>query len=449
MRRIRAIVAAIVFALTASFGITSADQFLQMRAELAGGPTQTYSTAALFDDLVSPSEQTAAATWNVSPPTGLRPCCALGHNLGVAVGPVPVPIVRLDNVIHPNALGRHRYNSNLINLAIDRRTGLGLREQNGILYTCGGGVIDTAHIRDYADLTVYLYSVLEPRLGRPQTIELPDQAGRRFVQLHEIAPELLERVGRRTLALELAGWISFQLSIWHETASWYGWSSVPLFPETVSAFSPEDLYTNVLGIRLAFALIRAGRTATQQDYERAMDESMPRLLARLGAMPAALSRSVLSAIDGVWWTSTERLPHREVVQLRSFDTGPHMVPLRVPRQRLHETLGEYAADYCAAWQDRPVVLEVPTRAGDVSLSELATVEIEPMRDLADDIAAITGTARITHDDLPRIVENIAAADRQRTYSRSTAHSVGWIAKTWPRMAWPSSRLRRFSMARSR
>ncbi len=34
-------------------------------------------------------------------------------------------------------------------------------------------------------------------------------------------------------------WIAFQLGVWHEIATWYGWASVRGFSEKASAFSPE------------------------------------------------------------------------------------------------------------------------------------------------------------------------------------------------------------------
>jgi hypothetical protein len=38
---------------------------------------------------------------------------------------------------------------------------------------------------------------------------------------------------------------------WHEIAIWYGWANVPMFSERPSAVLPEDMYSNLLGIRIA------------------------------------------------------------------------------------------------------------------------------------------------------------------------------------------------------
>src|SRR3546814_8574593 len=43
-------------------------------------------------------------------PDSLRPCCAFGHDLRVRAFGIPVPFIRLDNVIDPTLLGHHGYN---------------------------------------------------------------------------------------------------------------------------------------------------------------------------------------------------------------------------------------------------------------------------------------------------------------------------------------------------
>ncbi|OWA85706.1 hypothetical protein BV377_29140, partial [Klebsiella pneumoniae] len=51
---------------------------------------------------------------------------------------------------------------------------------------------------------------------------------------------LLQFTGR-----QLAGHLAFEIALWHEIAQWYGFQSVPGFSEEISAFSPEDLYSNL------------------------------------------------------------------------------------------------------------------------------------------------------------------------------------------------------------
>ena len=92
-------------------------------------------------------------------------------------------------------------------------------------------------------------------------IELPDEGGLRVVYVVAADPAVLEGVGRTEYAIRLAEWLAFELSIWHEIATWFGWSALSGFPELASAFSPEDLYSNLLGTRLAGQALRGIATA--------------------------------------------------------------------------------------------------------------------------------------------------------------------------------------------
>lgn len=407
MMKRSAICATAVFVLTASCHIASKAGALSLRAAAEQAPVRAYDASNLFVDLVEPAPAGKGGSWDIKAPEGLRPCCALGANMGVALGPVPIPILKFDNVADPKRLGRHRYNSGLLSFAADPEVGVGFREQNGILYTCGGGFVDTAHIRDYADLMVYLYKAIEPDIDKGADLTLPAEAGDRIIHLKPASPALLRQRGHQRLALDMAAWLTFQLSIWHELASWYGWSHIPLFPETVSAFSPEDLYTNVLGIRLATELIRAGRTETEEDYESAMDETVPRLLARLGVMPAPLSHAVVASVDGAWWNSSERLPHFELVKYRNFQIGPQMLPQRVPASMLERRFGPKVGEYCAAWDDHPIVLEVPSGEGSTPFQEMVTLEVHA----PDQLASVfpfprKGDFSVTQNDFPDLVAGL-------------------------------------------
>ncbi|MDP3432015.1 MAG: DUF4056 domain-containing protein [Bacteroidota bacterium] len=44
--------------------------------------------------------------------------------------------------------------------------------------------------------------------------------------------------------VNLAGKIAYDLSVWHEIATWFGASTIPFVPERYSSFSVEDVYSN-------------------------------------------------------------------------------------------------------------------------------------------------------------------------------------------------------------
>ena len=53
------------------------------------------------------------------------------------------------------------------------------REHNGLVYTCRGGFIDTAHVRDYADWAIFLVAQIARLAETGGVVELPDEGGRR------------------------------------------------------------------------------------------------------------------------------------------------------------------------------------------------------------------------------------------------------------------------------
>ena len=96
-------------------------------------------------------------------PRSLRPCCAFGHRLGLSLLGVPVPI-RVDNVIGLADLGPHRYDGGLVFVNGTIEQGLVSLKSDGMAYTCRGGFVDTAHVRDYADWTFFFWTQLERTL---------------------------------------------------------------------------------------------------------------------------------------------------------------------------------------------------------------------------------------------------------------------------------------------
>jgi hypothetical protein len=200
------------------------------------------------------SEESTAALSHRLRPTGipdipvrkhLRPCCAFGYELRARLAFLPILGYRLENLKTIDEIGPHHYDSGVVTVGSDG--GLVSDERNGLVFTCRGGFIDTAHVRDYADWTIYFASKLFEQLPYGTTIELPNEAGKRRVVLERIDPEFLRGHDPVSLTMAIAQWLAFQLSIWHEIATWYGWAAIPGYPEKLSAFSPEDLYSNVLG----------------------------------------------------------------------------------------------------------------------------------------------------------------------------------------------------------
>src|SRR5262249_54272447 len=150
--------------------------------------------------------------------------------------------------------------------------------------------------------------------------------------------------------------------------------------ERPSAFSPEDLYSNAVGIKIAGTIIRRhGAAASELAYNQAMTTGLKDALQKLGPLPQEASRRAFQYIDGIWWDSTKRVPDNQLVRHRNFNTGPKLYPWKladaVDTAALEANRKEFD-QYCRAdW--KPLGLTVADRLGDVPFSRMATLEIEP------------------------------------------------------------------------
>jgi len=368
---------------------------------------------ASFERTNSPGVLDILLQPDFSVPDHLRPCCALGHDLDVSVAALPIPAIQVRNVIDPRTLGRHAYNGGLVSSKHGVREGFLSEEENGLVYTCRGGFVDIAHVRDYADWTVFLSRRIETMLDTGGAMELSEEGGRRFVFVTAVDPSVSARVGRRALSVQLAQWIAFQLSVWHETATWYGWSSLALFPEQASAFSPEDFYSNLLGIRVASYVIQSGGDENEEVFNREVDAAIAEALRLLGAAPPELTRRALDSVDGLWWNSDARLPSRDVVLRRNFSLGPQIAPWQIPAERITAQLAADREELCAHLPASPAVLHYPTGVEGLPFEKIAKLDLYIPEDFSDDLPLSDPNLRwLSQRDLPGIVDHARAENAQ-------------------------------------
>ncbi|CNK08741.1 Uncharacterised protein [Yersinia aldovae] len=312
-------------------------------------------------DLSIMPHQQATRAWPVtkklSSPDGLRPCCAFGYNLSVQVLGVPVPFYHLDNVVEADSLGEHHYNDTLLGAT---KNLLGVSsEHDGIIYSAHGGFIDIAHVRDSADMTFFLFSHIVPHLGQAQNIALSEELAQRRIALFAFIPPQNE-AEHYSLSAYLAGYLAYQVAAWHEIAQWYGFESVVGFSEGISAFSPEDLYSNLLGTRLAISLILTGHAGSVMQFNVAMDEILPQALHQLGAVSADETRFQFDMLDGNWWDSHRAVPEKFLLLKRNYQTESDRVPTPVP--------GESAI---------PRRLQLPVQLKGFQMDKLAELQLWP------------------------------------------------------------------------
>ncbi|HXV37050.1 MAG TPA: DUF4056 domain-containing protein [Myxococcota bacterium] len=262
-------------------------------------------------------------------PQALRPCCAFGADLKVAVGQMAMPGVEIANLLDVRDVGAHRYDNGYLSLQRGDPRGLVDDENNGLVYTCRGGFIDLAHVRDNADNTLALAAAVARSLETGGSVDVPPQGAAMRVRLRAVKPEAIRKYGRMQLAAALAQWIAYQLSIWHEIATFYGYASLANWPEKISAFSPEDLYSNQIGVRLAAGVILSKGARSDLEYALSMDAWIQRALERLGAVPEKDALAAMRAVDGAWWDSEKRIPDWTLVKRRQFETDPYLRPWRI------------------------------------------------------------------------------------------------------------------------
>ena len=331
----------------------------------------------------------------------LRPCCAFGSILQVRIGAVKIPGVAIENIRSPDGIGHHNYDAGQRGNEVAAGA-----ENNGLVYTCRGGFIDIAHVRDYADWTLFLASQIGRHLETGTVIELPDEEGgyRRFL-LKPVDPELVRIVGRQALSGSLAVWAGFQLSIWHEIATWYGWASFGLFSERASAFSPEDLYSNLLGAKLVVPIIESSRDISEDLFDRSVDVWLAQALAFLGGVDAELGEEAMRSVDQIWWDTKALLPDANLVLRRNIQLGSTIHPWQVPATpgspELMDRLGQRCGGNLSAH-----VLRNPSRIPGLAFDDVLTFEIELSDEFATKPALREIGRTVSQSDFPRILERI-------------------------------------------
>ena len=243
------------------------------------------------------------------PPKIIRTCCSFGANLKMA----GIPLFRKTDIISKNALGYHQY--------------LGDKNEfNGIIYTKRGGFIDLGHLRDCADWTAYLYQLINTKKEENDIvfIDLGNEGGNKTLTIEVPAHASQEDI------YQLAANIAYDLSLWHEIATWFGTSYIPMVPERFSSFSPEDMYSNLLGIHLGIKALKS-----ELSYEVAMTELINNMLENLESVNTADETYwAMEQVENIWWSGEKSLPNKKVLLKRYLGTEHHdkLTPWLIPAE---------------------------------------------------------------------------------------------------------------------
>ena len=257
-----------------------------------------------INSLVAKQPMVSLKKRNSPPPRIIRTCCSFGAEVKL----MGLPGLKITEVIGVDALGNHKFLGDKKN-----------REGNGIIYTRNGGFIDMGHLRDQADWTAYLYNLIIKNKGNKIDKELGHEGGLKTLKV--VVPSNISEADAR----QLAGKIAYDLSVWHEIATWYGASSIPFVPERFSSFSVEDAYSNLLGVTLGIQAIKS-----ELPYEVAMTQLILGTLNELEAIPTkAGSILAMEAVRDIWWTREKKLPSKKILLKRQLKVYPSVDPLLI------------------------------------------------------------------------------------------------------------------------
>ncbi|ABV85647.1 DUF4056 domain-containing protein [Shewanella pealeana] len=264
-------------------------------------------------------------------PKAVRPCCAFGNAQKVTIGPVPVPFFRYANTLAVDSVGPHAYEAGTFSYQKDAPNGRRGTENNGQMYTLQGGFIDLAHVRDTADNAIALFYRIYPKLGESQSIKLPDEIGPRVIELSEFDVSNLSPRQHWEVAAAISVRLAYFMAEAHEIAQWHGYRSWAPWSETVSAYSPEDLYSNMLGAKIALALINNNLAMNKELYNQHMTQWLAATLNWLEPVSIGHTNALFDVIDGHWWDSNQPLPSKFMLLKRHYQLGDKQSPYLVPK----------------------------------------------------------------------------------------------------------------------
>ena len=170
-----------------------------------------------------------------------------------------------------------------------------------------------------------MFTLNQHYLGRAAHLDLPEELRVRRIRWYEQKEQLSEEE-KLDRSAQAAALTAFRLAQWHEIAQWFGMVSVSGFKELASAFSSEDLYSNMLGAKLAKQVLLDNPELDQKGFSRAMDSAFKQALKDLKAQSKAITKQKIQQLDGDWWDSSRRLPDKWVVRFRDYHMALNLTP---------------------------------------------------------------------------------------------------------------------------
>ncbi len=366
------------------------------------------------------SEEPIHQQWNIdhsilpqlTVPQNVRPCCAFGDMQKVKIGSMPLPFYRLNNSVDLNDIGPHKFAAGIYHYTPVSASALGHGggENNGILYTAKGGFIDLAHVRDTADDTIGLFFEILNNLGQEHHIELPAELGPRYIEMKSFETSGLTDQEKWSIAAHLAARLAYFKAESHEIAQWHGYTSFSGWSEVVSAYSLEDLYSNMLGAKIVLHLIINNQVLSENQYNQSVSLMLNASLQALEVVAKSQTKSVLSAVDGQWWDSKQSIPNKYMVLKRHYALGDQQKPYLLTTT----LLGKHNPELDNLTRFIATDLSLPSFAESFKLDDIAQLVLEISPRYAHSFNHIPKpiwSKRIVHTQFPLIAQYDEIQDR--------------------------------------
>jgi hypothetical protein len=243
--------------------------------------------------LISIQSTLAARVYKVRAPelfSNSRPCCSLTQD------PVSKAMGFTKATSHKE-LSRHIFKNNDLK-----------KEGNGLVYACKAGYIDLTHLRDTADWTYEAFRLVRKHLGAGKFIQVKEEGGPRRL----VFPKMDVSDLSKDDLLTISAMISYQNAVWHEIATGLNFVSF----QHMSAFSPEDNYSNYLGTFLAKKALKNYRS-----FNFGMTKELKAFL--IEQDNKASKEKVLNSLDslkGVIWEYSGVMTDLIIRNPRAYDT---------------------------------------------------------------------------------------------------------------------------------
>lgn len=156
-------------------------------------------------------------------------------------------------------------------------------DPGGVMYTCNAGFLDFGHLFDFAEITTYYHHFLTKGGAN-----VPGKSFAGFWQDRVTIKSNIAASDRPTVAAS----ITFDFSVFYEIMTY--WVSGP--GKHNSSFSPEDLVSNYIGVRVAERAVRN----TGMNISLAIRKELKAVLPLLGPRDTFQSQAAYAAIDGIW-----------------------------------------------------------------------------------------------------------------------------------------------------